>query len=182
MTANEKTALLSGREILYEDTELPEWDIAEYKQDARLIVILGKRNTGKTVLALNFCFHHRAVYPYALIITATKFNNFWAQYFPEYLIVNEFRPEDINMFFEAQKDRVLQRGVNSRMLIIFDDMAAETALRYSEELTRIAYNVSTLPKHPTAGITEGVSARAFGPTHVSRYSRRVATTTVTVCT
>jgi len=70
----------------------------------------------------------------------TQFNGFWQQWFPSYLVVEHFRPDLINALFEAQKARTLQPGVNSRMLFIFDDMASNTAMRYSEELTKIAYN------------------------------------------
>lgn len=139
-TMNEEIALRSGQQIIWADTELQEWDMAEYKKDSRLFLILGKRNTGKTVFALNWCYQNRNLYPYGMVITATKFNHFWEQYFPSYLVVDKFRPQDIEMIFRAQQARVTQHGVNSRFLLLIDDMASDTALRYSELLTTIAYN------------------------------------------
>lgn len=139
-TINEVIAAEAGREIIRGTTELDEWDIKKYHEDARLFIILGKRNTGKTVMALNWCFHHRSIYPYALVITKTKFNGFWQKWFPDYLIIDSFRPSDIEALFRAQQARVNERGVNSRVLIIFDDMASDVVLRYSDLLTTIAYN------------------------------------------
>jgi hypothetical protein len=140
VTLNQEIGAAMGRTILTAESDLAEWDIGEYKKDARLIIVLGKRNTGKTTFAVNFLHAHRDVYPFALVVTATKFNGFWQQYFPAHCIMSNFDPVAINLFFEAQKDRVLLRGANSRVLILFDDMASSTALRYSEELTTIAYN------------------------------------------
>lgn len=124
MTRNEEIALAAGADIITVDQadDLEEWDIGEYKKDARLMVVLGKRNTGKTVFTLNFCYHNRDIYPYVFVVTKTAFNNFWSQYVPEHMIVDSFDPKMIENIFLAQQDRVLQPSINSRILIIFDDM------------------------------------------------------------
>lgn len=141
LTHNQEIGLMTGYEILTAETELEEFDISDcYDKAARLIIILGKRNTGKTVIALNWCYNNRDVYPGGLVVTSTAFNRFWQQYFPDYLVVPTFNPALIDAFFQAQKDRVTRRGLNSRLLIIFDDMAHDTALKYSDELSKIAYN------------------------------------------
>jgi hypothetical protein len=140
LTENEQVALACGREILHANTEFVDWDIGDYKKDARLMVVLGKRNTGKTVFTVNYCYHNRALYPYVFVITKTKFNGFWQQFVPEACVVESFDPMMLAQIFEAQKVRTKIRGVNSRVLVIFDDMAADTALRYSQELQFIAYN------------------------------------------
>lgn len=63
-----------GRELIYSDTELDEWKW-EYNKNARLLCAVGKRNTGKTVLATNFCYAYRDLYPYGVVFTNTKHNN-----------------------------------------------------------------------------------------------------------
>lgn len=140
MTLNEEIALAAGREIIFGETPLDEYDIGKYEKSARLIIILGKRNTGKTVWALNFVYHHRHIYPVGIIITKTAFNGFWRQFAPHHLVVDTFTPQLIEAIFKMQEARVLQQGANSRFLILIDDMASDVVMRYSEVLTTMAYN------------------------------------------
>lgn len=140
MTENEEIALAAGREIIFGDTVLDEWDMAKYEKSARLIIVLGKRNTGKTVWALNFVYAQRHIYPVGIIITKTAFNGFWRQFAPHHLVVSEFSPALIERISKMQEARVLQQGANSRFLILIDDMASDVVMRYSEVLTTMAYN------------------------------------------
>lgn len=53
ITPAEEIAAVLGHEILTAETELDEYEIDSFTPNARLIIVLGKRNTGKTVWMVN---------------------------------------------------------------------------------------------------------------------------------
>lgn len=53
VTPAEEIAAVLGHEILTAETELDEYEIDSFTPNARLIIVLGKRNTGKTVWMVN---------------------------------------------------------------------------------------------------------------------------------
>lgn len=74
VTPQEEVARILGWDILEAQTELDEYDIKTFTPNARLIIVLGKRNTGKTVWITDWLYNNRHIWAYGLVFTRTKHN------------------------------------------------------------------------------------------------------------
>lgn len=136
--ADNKTKEASS--INYVEMPLFPIDIEKDILDDFTTVLVGKRRSGKSYTLRWMLYHLRHRFPFGIVITGTKLNNFWQQYVPEEFI---FDIEDINevMFhvFERQKF-ILKNGhlkIDPRMFIILDDvMADKYAIRFNISLSK----------------------------------------------
>jgi hypothetical protein len=140
ITPAAEVAAAMGYEILDAQTELEEFEIDKFTPQARLIIVLGKRNTGKTVWITDFLYHNRHLWAYGCVFTKTKHYHYWSQYFPHYCVRNGFDEHTIRRWMKIQEQRVTQKGINSRVLFLFDDMAADVAMKYNNLINELAYN------------------------------------------
>lgn len=129
-----------GIEVMRAETKLDEYDISKFTPQARLIVVLGKRNTGKTVFMTDYLYHNRHLWAYGIVFTRTKHNGYWQQYVPNHLIISKFDEALLRKWMHVQMQRVTMDGVNSRIVVILDDMAADHAMRYADIISEISYN------------------------------------------
>jgi hypothetical protein len=109
-------------------------------------ILFGKRRRGKTVWLQWLLSFYWMYYPSGgYVFTRTKNNQFWQQHFPEECIFDGFQPDVIRSIIEEQKKRCeqfKQRGTPDEcpyVMIIMDDIIADTHLNYEEELLNLAF-------------------------------------------
>ena len=131
-------------EFAAEDMPLYPLDYEKDILDDFTTVVIGRRRSGKTFLSRWMMYHMRYRFPYGVVITGTRLNNFWSQYVPEESI---FDIEDI----ETVLDQIFARqtlvkghahlGIDPRMFVILDDvMGDKYRTRFSAALSNIFTN------------------------------------------
>lgn len=97
--------------------------------DNKILVVVGKRNTGKTSLALDYLYHHKDI-PFCTCVAQTeKHVPKFSQHLPSYSIHYEFTPELVKRFRDHQLS-VMNKSqedasVDPRGLLILEDCLAE---------------------------------------------------------
>jgi hypothetical protein len=116
-------------------------DIEKDVLDDFTTVLIGRRRSGKTWASRWLMYHMRHRFPYGIVITGTRLNNFWSQYVPEEFI---FDIEDISATLDAvfaRQTYILAHpklGIDPRMFIILDDVMGDAhRTRHGKELARI---------------------------------------------
>ena len=108
--------------------KLRKFDMSSIKDD-KVVVFIGKRETGKSFLVKDLLWHHRDL-PVGTVISGTEgANQFYSKTVPPFLIHEEYTPEIINNFVKRQKKLVKKqvggdpnyRNVDTRAFLILDD-------------------------------------------------------------
>ena len=91
----------------------------------KVVVLIGKRDTGKSFLCKDLLFHHQNI-PVGQVISGTEAaNSFYSAIVPKLFIHNEFKPEIIANILKRQKlmiDSLKQNGnIDPRAFLILDD-------------------------------------------------------------
>ena len=82
--------------------------------DDSVIVMIGKRNTGKSFLTKDLLYHHQSI-PAGTVISPTEnANKFYSTIVPPIFIHDEYQPKITNEFMKRQKqlNRRLVQGDN----------------------------------------------------------------------
>lgn len=126
--------------------ELPYFDPEMIPDDA-VIVAFGKRRTGKSFLLRDLLYQKRHVFNHGLVITKTKFNGFWQNYFPMNVVHGNYDPSIIENFMKLQLDIMSEneknpshKKINPWAVIILDDVIADKHVRYDDTLATLFYN------------------------------------------
>ncbi len=119
-------------------------DIEKDMLDDFTVVLIGRRRSGKTWLSRWIMYHMRYRFPFGVVITGTRLNNFWSQYIPEEFIHDI---EDIGVVLDnifARQTFLLSHpelGIDPRMFIILDDvMSDKFRIRFSKQLSECFTN------------------------------------------
>jgi len=96
--------------------------------DNKVIVFIGKRNTGKSCLVLDYLYHHSDI-PLGTVISPTDdFNLTYKPHVPAIFIHDEYTPELIGNFLDRQQDMSRKKthdpnyyDVDVRAFLILDD-------------------------------------------------------------
>jgi len=108
--------------------KLKKFDMASIKDD-KVVVFIGKRETGKSFLVKDLLWHHRDL-PVGTVISGTEgANQFYSKTVPPIFIHDEYTPEIINNFVKRQKKLVNKqvkgdpeyRNIDVRAFLILDD-------------------------------------------------------------
>lgn len=108
--------------------KLKKFDMASIKDD-KVVVFIGKRETGKSFLTKDLLWHHRDL-PVGTVISGTEgANQFYSKTVPPIFIHEEYTPEIINNFVKRQKKLVKRKvggdpeyqDVDPRAFLILDD-------------------------------------------------------------
>ena len=108
--------------------KLKKFDMASIKDD-KVVVFIGKRETGKSFLVKDLLWHHRDL-PVGTVISGTEgANQFYSKTVPPIFIHDEYTPEIINNFVKRQKKLVNKqvkgdpeyRNIDTRAFLILDD-------------------------------------------------------------
>jgi len=103
---------------------LKKFDMKKLKYDS-VVVLLGKRNTGKSFLTKDILYHHRDI-PLGTIISPTEnANQFFSPLVPKFFIHDEFSSSLVQRVVERQKKAVTSwqkdKSVDPRGFLVFDD-------------------------------------------------------------
>ena len=106
------------------EIQLKRFDIREIKDD-KVIVLIGKRDTGKSFLCKDILAHHTGI-PAGQVISGTEAaNSFYGKMVPKLFIYDEFDPGIVErllkrqrMMIDRQKDNV---ATDPRAFLVFDD-------------------------------------------------------------
>lgn len=110
--------------------ELKKFDMSKLRDDS-VVVLIGPRNTGKTVALMDMLRHHSGI-PIGVVISGTESaNHNFEKVVPKFLIYDEYTPELIEKFLDRQKKICSQvhaekakygrTDLDSRAFLILDD-------------------------------------------------------------
>lgn len=89
-------------------------------KDTSICVVIGKRNTGKSVLAKDLMFHKRHL-PAGIVMSATEEgNSFYGSWVPDSFIYSDFDRGVIENLIDTQRRRI-KSGTASNVFLILDD-------------------------------------------------------------
>lgn len=93
--------------------------------DDKVVVLIGKRNTGKSFLCKDVLYHHRDI-PCGQVISGTEAaNEFYTKMVPKLFIHEEYRPEVIQNVLKRQRMMVDKHKQNNntdpRLFVVLDD-------------------------------------------------------------
>lgn len=110
--------------------ELFWFDIHELPNDATILLI-GRRRTGKSFLTRWILYNKRKVFPFGLVMTQTKYNKFWSTYIHKNSVWGDYSAKTLGKLIQRQAVLVNDNtfGVDPRIFVVFDDMAADSQLR-----------------------------------------------------
>lgn len=116
------------------------FDIHEIANDATIICV-GRRRTGKSFLTRWILYNKRKAFPFGLVMTQTKYNKFWATYINKNSVWGDFSASTLARLVQRQAVLVENNvhGQDPRVFVVFDDLAADTQLRYDYMLRSFFY-------------------------------------------
>jgi hypothetical protein len=102
---------------------IKKFNLASLNKDA-VIVLIGKRNTGKSFLTRDILYHMQGM-PFGLVVSGSEHvNHFYETFVPKVLVLNEYNDEKMTQLFERQKKIIEKYGKEdprTRAFVIFDD-------------------------------------------------------------
>lgn len=88
--------------------------------DRRVCMVIGKRNTGKSVLAKDLLYFKRHI-PVGMVMSGTEEGNGWySSWVPDCFIYNEFDRDAIEKLIARQR-RLCKHGTPPRVFLVLDD-------------------------------------------------------------
>ena len=89
--------------------------------DNCVVVYIGKRRTGKSVLLTDTLYHKRHI-PVGIVMSGTEEgNSYYQQYVPDLFIYNEYKTEVVENVIERQKHMVKTNKDKSNAFMLLDD-------------------------------------------------------------
>jgi len=180
-TPTEMPRNLKNAALMYHDS-IPEFDPHEVYPHNAFISVFGRRGIGKTFWADWFCSFLRDVFDVAIVITNTKFNNFWTRRVgPEFVVSPAFPhgSRAVENLLKRQEIMVSKNGNAWKMpnlryhpnkaLIIFDDIISQRQSHSSNQILKCAVEgrhldvmVLLLTNYPKAIGTEARECTDYG--------------------
>lgn len=100
--------------------KIRKWDPTTLKPDA-IVLLLGKRGTGKSTLMRNLMYHVRDKLDFCLAMSPTEeATESLGSFLPPTMIYNDFRPDKVNQLLNTQRQQ-WKRGHGSKVGLIMDD-------------------------------------------------------------
>ena len=122
---------------------LKKFDMKRLKYDS-VVVLLGKRNTGKSFLTKDILFNHQDI-PLGTIISPTEnANQFFTPLAPSFFIHEEYTPGLVDRVVKRQKKAVRQwqkdNSVDPRAFLVFDDCMYENSWKKDKNVRLLFMN------------------------------------------
>lgn len=172
---------LNNVALMFHDS-IPEFDPHEVYPHNAFITVFGRRGIGKTFWADWFCSFLRNVFDVAIVITNTKFNNFWARRVgPEFVVSPAFphgsravenllKRQEIMVSKNGNAWKIPDLGYHpNKALIIFDDIISQRESHSSNQILKCAVEgrhldvmVLLLTNYPKAIGTEARECTDYG--------------------
>lgn len=145
LSAWEKAAQAAGKELIDAGWDPPEYPIGDFATEGLnslddVVLVVGKRRTGKSWFMRDYLYERRKLYPYVFAFTMSKSNGYWQQYMPNQMIINRLDPNIIDKLVKCQESRVLEPGINPYVMLLLDDVAADSQLAMGEKIRDVAMN------------------------------------------
>lgn len=129
-----------------QQTTIPvkQFDMSQLKMNS-VIVVIGRRNSGKSTLIKDILYHQRRLPAGCVISGSEEVNSFYSSFIPSILIKNEFRTEHLENLFKRQKS-VLQRAgegalsVSPDCFLVMDDCLFDNKWTRDVEMRRVFLN------------------------------------------
>lgn len=124
--------------------QLRKFDMRRIRDDAT-IVLLGKRDTGKSFLVRDLLYYHQDI-PVGTVISPTEVaNHFYSSIVPPVFIHDEYHALIIKNFMNRQKklQKAIERGdkqIDNRAFLIFDDCLYDTSWNRDKTIREIFMN------------------------------------------
>ena len=127
---------------------LKKFDMNEIKDD-KVVVLIGKRDTGKSFLCRDILFRHRGI-PVGQVISGTEgANQFYSKMVPKLFIHDEFKPEIVENILKRQKimiEKINQSGggadqsIDPRAFLILDDCLYDNSWAKDKNMRSVFMN------------------------------------------
>jgi hypothetical protein len=127
---------------------LKKFDMNEIKDD-KVVVLIGKRDTGKSFLCRDILFRHRGI-PVGQVISGTEgANQFYSKMVPKLFIHDEFKPEIVENILKRQKimiEKINQAGggadqsIDPRAFLILDDCLYDNSWAKDKNMRSVFMN------------------------------------------
>jgi len=107
------------------EIQLRKFDMSEIKDD-KVVVLIGKRDTGKSFLCKDILYHHKGI-PVGQVISGTEgANQFYSKIVPKLFIHGEFNTQIVQNMIKRQKvliDKINEgdTSIDPRAFLILDD-------------------------------------------------------------
>lgn len=115
-------------------------------KDDEVVVLIGKRNTGKSFLTRDLLYHHKDM-PAGTVISPTEgANKFYSNMIPPILIHEEYSNSITQNFMKRQKTLKKQmkggggQGVDNRAFLILDDCLYDNGWKNDKQIKEIFMN------------------------------------------
>jgi hypothetical protein len=125
------------------EIQLKKFDISQIKDD-KVVVLIGKRDTGKSFLCKDILYHHRGI-PIGQVISGTEAaNSFYGSIIPKLFIHDKYNDIILKNMLKRQKKLIKTLKVNpqldARSFLILDDCLYDKSWQNSEEIRTIFMN------------------------------------------
>jgi len=125
--------------------QLKKFNMKKIKDD-EVVVLIGKRNTGKSFLTKDLLYHHRDI-PAGTVISPTEgANKFYSDMIPPILIHEEYNNPIIMNFMKRQKKLKKQimndgdKSIDNRAFLILDDCLYDSGWKNDKQIREIFMN------------------------------------------
>ena len=104
--------------------QISKFDMSQLSDD-KVVVLIGKRETGKSFLCKDILYHHQGI-PVGQVISGTEAaNSFYGKMVPKLFIHDEYQPQIINNILKRQRMMIEQckenPTVDPRAFLVLDD-------------------------------------------------------------
>lgn len=114
-------------------------------KDDQVVVLIGKRNTGKSFLTKDLLYNKRSI-PVGTVISPTESSNkFYSDYVPPIFIHEEYQPAIISSFMKRQT-RIVKRiakgeeDIDPRAFLVLDDCLYDSSWKKDKRIREIFMN------------------------------------------
>ena len=124
--------------------ELKKFNMSDIKDD-KVVVLIGKRDTGKSFLCKDILYHHRNI-PVGQVISGTEgANQVYQKIIPKLFIHGEFKPEIVQNMLKRQKLMIEQlnggnREIDPRAFLILDDCLYDNSWAKNKDMRSVFMN------------------------------------------
>ena len=123
--------------------ELKKFDMTSIP-DGKVIVFIGKRETGKSFLVRDLLYYHQDI-PVGCVISGTEgANSFYSKIMPGIFIHNQFTDKVVNNYIKRQKKIVKASGTNDqvdpRAFLILDDCLYDASWTKNTDIRALFMN------------------------------------------
>ena len=125
------------------EIQLKKFDMTQISHD-KTIVLIGKRDTGKSFLVKDILYHQKNI-PAGSVISGTEAaNEFYSSMVPPIFIHEEYQPIIISNLLKRQKQLIIQRkenqSINPKAFLILDDCLYDNSWVKSTDVRSLFMN------------------------------------------